>query len=973
MWPTISNIDGGVANTINSYAYDTLAASKLNAWIRVFSGALTSKGNGLILESNTDFKIFSAAGEADSIYGNSDRSGAVGRDWNGNVVVTDTGRVLRPSPIITSFSSKEGQDQISRTCEFTITCFSLQQLELVQDYFMEPGYSVGVEWGHNTGNSAKGLINTGGKQAGILKSIADVTLNNGELSKVRSLTSGQYDIFLGFIVGSSVSNEGENFKVDVKLRGAPSLPTYLQSQNRITVKSAGVEPDPDKSTILYSEAELVSDGDSEEEAKKRRFKYMFNELPAFRQTESVKKLIDKTKANDYINFDKLISLKIDEVLETLAVDADVESDVTETGDSKVIKITSDGVEASIPKEKLFSKNRYIRFGLAIDILNEMGKVDKYEIGGKSISFKINIDTAVAGAFPYMFSTKASKLLILHSVPNFKNSYFLSSDEIVQQRNGLINKLGPVALPKFLDYEFSQRIDLNNFGLKEKKLYWGYIKNLYVNFDMFKSKIEQKNKNIREILQDILNEMSSAVNSFWNFQIVESEYKKTPEQVGEELRQNAPYVAARTTTFNPNLSGYTPGAGFTNSAGTSVGGGFGVSGTTTTTPIGGAGGFNPVGGGFTVGTGINPTTFGKFAWKPTQTATGTTTVAAGGANNTSSTGTFNAVSKENDIVISIIDENWIGQNPDPGGIQTFLHSGIGSPFLNSSLDISIPAEMANKIINDRLGNNSQTDMATIKTGKIFNSNTDLFLSRTGNSAETGTSGTSGTAETELTNEDEVKAANAKKITDVIAKIDPSKTESFLKPGQSRTQITNFKDKDGNIIKTLEGMSRTYPPTAIDDSGATSVSYPTLNLTAEEISEAATAEAAAKSERITTNLEKIDVVPKPNRYKLGASLATSLPDAVQIDFFVFCLDDTDFFESIKNYYLDQSSTSLSQPLPIKYSFTTFGNSGIRRGDTFKIFGIPRKYADNGIFQVTGIEHSISGMRWETTVEALYRQTQ
>jgi hypothetical protein len=968
MWPTISNIDGGVANTINSYAYDTLAASKLNAWIRVFSGALTSKGNGLILESNTDFKIFSAAGEADSIYGNSDRSGAVGRDWNGNVVVTDTGRVLRPSPIITSFSSKEGQDQISRTCEFTITCFSLQQLELVQDYFMEPGYSVGVEWGHNTGNSAKGLINTGGKQAGILKSIADVTLNNGELSKVRSLTSGQYDIFLGFIVGSSVSNEGENFKVDVKLRGAPSLPTYLQSQNRITVKSAGVEPDPDKSTILYSEAELVSDGDSEEEAKKRRFKYMFNELPAFRQTESVKKLIDKAKANDFINFDKLISLKIDEVLETLAVDADVESDVTETGDSKVIKITSDGVEASIPKEKLFSKNRYIRFGLAIDILNEMGKIDKYEIGGKSISFKINIDTAVAGAFPYMFSTKASKLLILHSVPNFKNSYFLSSDEIIQQRNGLVNKLGPVALPKFLDYEFSQRTDLNNFGLKEKKLYWGYIKNLYVNFDMFKLKIEQKNKNIREILQDILNEMSSAVNSFWNFQIVESEYKKTPEQVGEELRQNAPYVAARNNTFNSNFGGYTPGVGFTNSSGTSVGGGFGVSGTTTTTPIGGAGGFNPVGGGFTVGTGINPTTFGKFAWKPTQTATGTTTVAAGGANNTSSTGTFNAVSKENDIVISIIDENWIGQNPDPGGIQTFLHSGIGSPFLNSSLDISIPAEMANKIINDRLGNNSQTDMTNIKTGKIFNSNTDLFLSRTGNSAETGTSGTSGT---ELTNEDEIKAANARKIAVEEEKIDQSKTKKFSEQvSRSGTTdiVTEFFDKDGKKIKTETKFF------LADGTFKTATKYEALpDINAGQVAEAVTAEAAAKSERITTNLEKIDVVPKPNRYKLGASLATSLPDAVQIDFFVFCLDDTDFFESIKNYYLDQSSTSLSQPLPIKYSFTTFGNSGIRRGDTFKIFGIPRKYADNGIFQVTGIEHSISGMRWETTVEALYRQTQ
>ena len=89
-------------------------------------------------------------------------------------------------------------------------------------------------------------------------------------------------------------------------------------------------------------------------------------------------------------------------------------------------------------------------------------------------------------------------------------------------------------------------------------------------------------------------------------------------------------------------------------------------------------------------------------------------------------------------------------------------------------------------------------------------------------------------------------------------------------------------------------------------------------------------------------------------------------------VYCLDDTDFFEQLKTYWFEAKGTgALSQPLPIKYSFTILGNSGIRRGDTFKIDGIPRKYAEKGIFQVTGIEHSLSGIKWETTVEALYRQ--
>ena len=251
MWPTISNISGNIANTIKSYANDNLAASGLNAWVRVYSGAKSDKGAGLILESNTNFKIFSAAGEGGgSIYGNAERSGAVGRTWDNVAVVSDVGRVLRPSPIITTLNSKEGQDQISRTCDFSITCFTLQQLELMQTYFMEPGYSVAVEWGWNTDNSAKGLINTGDVTS-TLNQIADVTLNNGQLSSKRLFTSGEYDIFLGFIIGSTISSDGENFKIDVKLRGAPTLPTYLQSQNRITIKSAGIEPDPDKSKALF--------------------------------------------------------------------------------------------------------------------------------------------------------------------------------------------------------------------------------------------------------------------------------------------------------------------------------------------------------------------------------------------------------------------------------------------------------------------------------------------------------------------------------------------------------------------------------------------------------------------------------------------------------------------------------------------------------------------------------------------------
>ena len=52
---------------------------------------------------------------------------------------------------------------------------------------------------------------------------------------------------------------------------------------------------------------------------------------------------------------------------------------------------------------------------------------------------------------------------------------------------------------------------------------------------------------------------------------------------------------------------------------------------------------------------------------------------------------------------------------------------------------------------------------------------------------------------------------------------------------------------------------------------------------------------------------------------------------------------------------------------------GCSGLRRGDTFNIEGIPNKYKQHGIFQITQVEHTLQGLMWETEVTGDYRQTQ
>jgi hypothetical protein len=851
MWPTISNIDSKIEATIKGYANDNLAASKLNAWVRVFSGA----NEGLILQSNTDFKLFAAAGAGNAIYGSADRSGVIGKTWGTGYVTSGVGRALRPSPIITSLNSKEGQDLISRTCEFSITCFSLEQLELIQTYFMEPGYSIGVEWGWNTPKGVISLVPSTG-QSNILNAIADATINTQTLNEKRFNSNGEYDIFLGFIIGSSVSSDGENFKVDVKLRGAPALPAYLQSQNRITVKSSGVpvpEVDEKKVKAPYSPQELEAAADGEDSGKllgQRRFKYMFNELPAFRQTENVKGLINEVTYSDFINFDAAVSKKISEFIKT-----NEGSFFPSVFGEPIVEVTFEGGSAEIEKEKIFSKNRYIRFGLAIDILNKIGEVDHYEIGDKKISFTIDISNSIIGAFPSMFSTKSSKLIIPGFVPNFMAAYFLNPNEVSQQSGGTLVTGGeswpPQPAPQgkgTWGLKFIGQSALAESDRKEQAFYYGRLKNLFVNFDMFKEKIEQQNKNIREIVTDILNEMSSAVNSFWNFQIVE----------------------------------------------------------------------------------------GK--------------------------------SITSDIILTVIDENWVGLNPDADNIVKFKHSGVGSPFLNASLDVSIPADMANKIINDRLGNNSQPDLQNLKVGPntFFNAKTDLFLKKRQADANTGADGTDTSDVTEDTDTPEAK--NKKLAQAEEGKIEKSKNTSEYVANTGNT-VQKFFDKDGKLIKT----------TTISQSGLVTYQYTNLTLTSAEI-QAVNAEVVQETQnRITSFLDKIDVVPIPGLNSLATIEAQQLQTTIKKYFMIFCYDDTDFFDKMKNYWFEKKvglgggTRGLSIPLPIKYSFTILGNSGIRRGDTFNIDGIPAKYKDNGLFHVTEVEHSLSGMKWETTISGMYRQTQ
>ena len=83
------------------------------------------------------------------------------------------------------------------------------------------------------------------------------------------------------------------------------------------------------------------------------------------------------------------------------------------------------------------------------------------------------------------------------------------------------------------------------------------------------------------------------------------------------------------------------------------------------------------------------------------------------------------------------------------------------------------------------------------------------------------------------------------------------------------------------------------------------------------------------------------------------------------------DTNIFSAMKqNWNQDEQKNSVSPLMPINFSFTIHGISGIKRGDMFKVRGIPTQYT-NGFFQVLSVKHVLDGMVWKTEVTGGFRR--
>jgi hypothetical protein len=299
----------------------------------------------------------------------------------------------------------------------------------------------------------------------------------------------------------------------------------------------------------------------------------------------------------------------------------------------------------------------------------------------------------------------------------------------------------------------------------------------------------------------------------------------------------------------------------------------------------------------------------------------------------------------------------------------------------------------------LANNPDEPIIRTDGGGFFSSETDLFLQAT--------TSIDGKPRKELSAEDkaaqDAKDAAEKKEAE---KKTSEKTQETI-DGKSK-QITDLEleianinkiNKEKNIKlrniggllltdKELEQIRALRKEIELDDQRARDIKFKQIvplvgeiqtlkeKKKTEEATEKTDAEKNAQSS-LSNNLSKIDVLPRVNIAALSDEQVASVTTVANLKVFfaIFCLNDESFFDRMKNdaFNDNKGKGTLSHPLPIKYNFKILGSSGIRRGDTFNIIGIPVKYQTSGLFQVTQIEHQVQGMMWTTDVTGEYRQQQ
>lgn len=523
-FPNFSNVSQYVVDELESRKGNNSKLSQMNAWIRVASAA----GGGCQLISNPNFSLFGDS----SIYGLNNLSGTIGTSWDGKTPILAEGEQMgfRPKPNITSIEIDEGAGNLSRKASFTITCYTKAQLDQVCKYFLEPGYTIFLEWGWNTGLGVSQYT----------PSLDPVSVSKFQsfinVNTARNNSGGHYDNYLGFITGGSIALNGDTWDVNVKCTGFTELPAYLMVTDKVDEKTSTEEAVSKESARAYLPAEIDAQSGN---LGKQRFMMMFNRLPSNRLSKRVASLIDAPDVAHPVNF--------------INVDETVKENIADNMDGwsiagfqlKAGSAETEGADVKLPDgTKIVGDESYIRFGALIRIINKIIEGGFKLKDGTKINLAINTSRSICGAFPKIFSTDKSKLFIPNKTsPKFSLLHASTSttpqDSFVEEADNSVTVTdgGTTRTIMFpLDTDLvdgvatrdGQKVQVQRgigsaslLKLNKAAKTYGFLDDLYVNIDFAKGILETKNFSVKDALYQLLNGMSSAAGALWDFNIIES--------------------------------------------------------------------------------------------------------------------------------------------------------------------------------------------------------------------------------------------------------------------------------------------------------------------------------------------------------------------------------------------------------------------------------------------------------------------
>ena len=958
-FPQFANIDKRIYDTMLFRAGNNKHMSEIQPWIRVTS----TLHEFLTLESIKNVESFSER------YGDTQKSGRVGTNKNGQSIYASNERAFRPSPTISSLNVSQGNEGLSKKVNFTITAYTKGQAEYIIDYFMEPGTHCLVEFGFNQSKSVAQKCNFSGDLAFSSNDIvgknknqktsADKTAtcevvrykNIAYVQNKRRASEGTYDAMLAIITGGNTNfSDNESYNIEVECTSIGELPAYLQHHKNIQTTDGG---NPNESSLRFNPEEFSNYGDdnkgSAEEIGKSLFKQMFNDLPAHKRMQKVYNLVNESWAynpSNFVNMDMAIRTELTENVKSGALaltsgenkkqlaEEISSNDMTEKAMAKNkdeqqpaagsgLDVDSDGlrgggsggsnVKGKIPSDQpLFSDRRYIKVALAFTILemqpNTSSQIPIICQDGQTVSpLYINWQDTICKGFKHMYSIDPNTLYIPNKhhprfriegafidpveeikdgkteikaftnpipnliVPDEKGNAVISEgqDAIIDMHPNPHGATKYSYFPSDKELVFGGQNDSDESyqPIKADPFNWGYLRNLYIDFDFFCQTIQQTSYLSKDVFYTLLNGLSGGVNMMWDFQIVEQCSVDYALSVGRTENTSDEFYQ----WFAKHIRGQKDGSG----------------------PM------------------------------PGQEE------------------------------LAIVDRNFFGKKPpkEELGICGFQSRGLKSPFLSATLKFDIPSAMKGQLIAQRKkgGNienpNLEQKEKNFKSGggnkrALFSSYTDSVTEMIYhfNNLEQGGAGAEYNKKQQ--DQEEFRAKEDKMYEDAVEKAEA--------PWYKR-KYNWIKKKGSDLVDASKSV---------------------LGFDSEEVKEVRN----ANYEMILNNA---NVIPYTQDREANLDLIQGTFDLYRGDNAtlyevarVSAWKDTEILKIITNVDESASAEKHSIILPIEFEFETVGISGFKLGDTFTIYDLPKEEYRTRYFQVLEVTHQIEQSIWKTKIRGAMR---